>query len=189
MNSSFRYKTDSNVNNYNLLNSRNNNNTYEQIKRGKPNSVESYLNSFKYRYAKKGGLKKLDCYYEKKLFSSFVKLEKLAKQKNISKERITRIIYKKYVLGFFLLSLLPVLSFAFPDIIIWEKYSRKFKITCMIDGRRDTTIKEVLVPIPTTYKTLRYIFLIISFLIVVSFIIYTYIKVMKYKRIKSGILK
>ncbi|VUZ99992.1 Plasmodium exported protein, unknown function [Plasmodium vivax] len=187
INSSFLYKTNRNGNNYKLMNSRNNNNTYEQINRGKINCVESYLNTFKDRYYKKRGLKKLDCYYEKKLFSSFLKVEKLAKQKNISKRII---IYIIYVLPLILSFSLPFLAFAIPESIIHKCYLKKFTFTVTVDGNDQPTItKDGIITTETIDSSLRYIFLIISIPIVVSFIIYTYIKILKYKRIRLGMLK
>ncbi|SCA81716.1 Protein of unknown function, putative [Plasmodium vivax] len=81
MNARIQYKTNDNRQHHKLTSGRDNN-TYENLKREKPNNMESYLNSYKSRYSKKSGLKKLDCYYEKKLFSRMNKIEKIAKEKN-----------------------------------------------------------------------------------------------------------
>ncbi|SCO65234.1 Plasmodium exported protein, unknown function [Plasmodium vivax] len=86
MNTRIQYKNNGNRQHQKLINARDNN-TYEKLKEAKPNNMESYLNSYKSRYSKKSGLKKLDCYYEKKLFSRLDKIERIAKEKNFNKGR------------------------------------------------------------------------------------------------------
>ncbi|KMZ77105.1 hypothetical protein PVIIG_06290, partial [Plasmodium vivax India VII] len=80
-NAKLQYQTDDNRDNHKLVYRRENNNTYEHIKNSTSNNVESYLKLYNKRYSKKKGLKKFDCYYEKKLYNSLNKLEKLAKKK------------------------------------------------------------------------------------------------------------
>ncbi|SCA83681.1 hypothetical protein PVT01_000086700 [Plasmodium vivax] len=80
MNTRIQYKNKDNRQYHKLTNGRDNN-TYEKLKTAKPNNMESYLNSYKSRYSKKSGLKKLDCYYEKKLFSRMDKKKENCKRK------------------------------------------------------------------------------------------------------------
>ncbi|VUZ95549.1 Plasmodium exported protein, unknown function [Plasmodium vivax] len=193
-NAKLQYQTDDNRDNHKLVYRRENNNTYEHIKNSTSNNVESYLKLYNKRYSKKKGLKKFDCYYEKKLYNSLNKLEKLAKKKKTSKSRIISIICGKYGLPLILLSLIPLLVYSFPKIIAGKEHSKEFD-KCVVTTKTDT---------PTQLKTIDhknckfneiedfkfvYIFIFISFFIVLSIIIYTYIKILKYKRIKEGMLK
>ncbi|KMZ95052.1 hypothetical protein PVMG_05579 [Plasmodium vivax Mauritania I] len=197
MNTRIQYNSNKNRH-HQILTNGGDNNTYEILKRGKPNNMESYLNSYKSRYSKKSGLKKLDCYYEKKLFSRIDKIEKIAKQKNLSKSRIKRIIYKKYGILFFLLSLIPLFALAIPVYVIKQHPGSRLKCTYKIKhvpGSSDKCEVEEITHIPQCqydeieFPYLRYIFLFIFIIIVLSLIIYTYIKIMKYSRIKEGMLK
>ncbi|VVA00024.1 Plasmodium exported protein, unknown function [Plasmodium vivax] len=191
INSRFNYETQDYGGNHKLVHKRENNNTYEQLKRAKPNNMEAYLNNFKYRHSKKRGLKKLDCYCEKKLFSSLDKIEKTAKKKNNGKSRIISIICGKYGLPLLLLSLLPLFALQLPDNIIGEKHIKEL---CEKKSNAQPTdnlpfdhTKCTLEPLKDNY--LRYIFIFVTFIIVLFIIMYTYIKINKYKRIKEGMLK
>ncbi|KMZ93244.1 hypothetical protein PVMG_06144 [Plasmodium vivax Mauritania I] len=196
MNTRIQYKTNGNRQHQKLINGRDNN-TYEKLKSAKPNNMESYLNSYKSRYSKKSGLKKLDCYYEKKLFSRIDKIEKIAKEKNFSKSRIKRIMYKKYGIPLFLLSLIPLFALAIPSyhmkIHTGSRLNCNYTFETHEPSSSQCKVKKVThgscqyEEIQVHY--LRYIFLFISIIIVISLIIYTYIKIMKYSRIKSGMLK
>ncbi|KMZ95036.1 hypothetical protein PVMG_06018 [Plasmodium vivax Mauritania I] len=196
MNTRIQYKNNDNRQHQKLINGRDNN-TYEKLKIGKPNNVEAYLNSYKSRSSKKSGLKKLDCYYEKKLFSRIDKIERIAKEKNFSKSRIKKIIYKKFGILFFLLSLTPLFALALPIDVV-KIHAPKLTCTYNYNTAKLQNQKVEIISITHNdkckfdifeYHYLRYIFLFIFIIIVLSLIIYTYIKIMKYSRIKSGMLK
>ncbi|SCA82191.1 Plasmodium exported protein, unknown function, partial [Plasmodium vivax] len=198
MNTRLQYKTNDNRQHQKLINGRDNN-TYEKLKRGKPNNVEAYLNSFKYRHSKKSGLKKLDCYCEKKLFNSFNKIVSLAEEKKFSKKRIKKILYKKYGIPFIIISLLPLLVVILPIVVPdGDHIERKCQITLKKTLQRENKINfgefesishESCNKIPYACTYLNNLFFIALALIIVSFIIYTFIKVNKYQRIRSGMLK
>ncbi|VVA00330.1 Plasmodium exported protein, unknown function [Plasmodium vivax] len=114
-----------NRDNYKLEKGKGSNNTFQQLKKGRSNHVDDYMKSYKNRYSKKRGLKKLDCYYERLLFNSFNKLNKIVKDKNVNVGRFNRFICTKYGLPLILLSLLPLLAFAAPEIIIGKVHSKK----------------------------------------------------------------
>ncbi|VUZ99531.1 Plasmodium exported protein, unknown function [Plasmodium vivax] len=184
-----KHKTSNNVDNHKLLyiNDNNNNNTYDKVKRGIPSHMEAYLRNYHSRYTKEKGIKKLDCYCEKKLFKSLHKISKLAEQKNISKSRIKRIIFTKYGLLLFIISLLPLLALAIP-VDKWKVHSienceaKQNAGSYKIDHGKctDTLIED---------NSYRLVFISISTIIILLFIIYIFIKIMKYNRIKSGMLK
>ncbi|KMZ84796.1 hypothetical protein PVBG_04213, partial [Plasmodium vivax Brazil I] len=104
---------------YKLVNARENNNTYAQIKRESKNHMDVYLKNYHQRYAKKKGLKKLDCYYEKKFFKFIDKMEKQLEHKKIDRKRFKKMLYKLYGIPLFILSLIPLLGFILP-MIFWE---------------------------------------------------------------------
>ncbi|KMZ89631.1 hypothetical protein PVMG_06134 [Plasmodium vivax Mauritania I] len=190
MNAKFQYKTDDNRDNHKLAYRRVNNNTYEQLKNSTSDNVESYLNLYNKRYSKKKGLKKFDCYYEKKLYKSLNKLEKLAKKRDTSKSRIISIICRKYGLPLILLCLIPLLTLAMPKILTWRKYKKRTRVTITFSDNKTMNNQILLRGIrPNIDSSLQYCFLLISFVMVMSVIIYTYIKILKYKRVKAGMLK
>ncbi|VUZ99795.1 Plasmodium exported protein, unknown function [Plasmodium vivax] len=199
MNERFHYKTENNRETHNLVNRRNNN-TYEHLKRSKPNNVDNYLNSFKHRHSKKGRLKKFDSYYEKKLFKSLDKIAKLTEEKDVTRKRIKKILYKKYGLPLIIITLLPLLVFILPSMLTNGNHT-KSKCQLVLKLFRNKKDGPVIrkrfhgfkhgfcrtIPYPFIY--LYYIFFVLFSLLIVSFIVYTYIKVMKFHRIKSGMLK
>ncbi|VUZ93665.1 Plasmodium exported protein, unknown function [Plasmodium vivax] len=198
MNPSFHYKTNDNRETQNLVNRRNNN-TYEHLKRRRPDNVDNYLNSFKYMHSKKGFIKKFDSYYEKKLFKSLDKIAKLADEKDFTRKKIKKLLYKKYGLPFIIICLLPLLVFILPSILTNGDHINS---QCKIDYKLETITgcshkKRTFIGfkhddchrIPYPFIYLNYLFFCLLTLLIVSFIIYTYIKVMKFHRIKSGMLK
>ncbi|KMZ77381.1 hypothetical protein PVIIG_06271 [Plasmodium vivax India VII] len=167
---------------------KNNNNTYEKVKRVRPNHMETYLKSYNSRYTKEKGIKKLDCYCEKKIFKSIYKISKLAEQKNISKSRIKRIIFTKYGLLLFITSLLPLLAFAIPA-DVWKPH---LELKCKAENGTVDPYKVVHAECKYTEivdNSYRFIYIFTSTIIVLLLIIYIYIKIKKYMRIKSGMLK
>ncbi|VUZ99824.1 Plasmodium exported protein, unknown function [Plasmodium vivax] len=181
-------KANGNVYKYKLSNGSESNNIYGHLKQDKLNHVDTYLKNYKSRYAKKKGLKKFDCYYEKKLFSTINKLEKHMEKNNLSKNRIKGVLFTKYGLPFILLSLLPALLYAVPFREITE--TREIKPTNGYTVQKNGTPYSGLRTKITTYDaTLHCILLYISITIILSLAIYTYIKIMKYRRIKAGMLK
>ncbi|SCA83801.1 Plasmodium exported protein, unknown function, partial [Plasmodium vivax] len=195
--SRFHYETSNNEGNHRLVNKRDNN-TYEQLKRAKPNNMEAYLNSFKYRHSKKKGLKKLDCYYEKKLFSSLDKIEKLAKHKNFNHRQIKKMLFKKYGFALIILCLMPLFGLILPIMYYKDTHIRHrcFKIEQEITfnlknfGEKKEKYKAYLHRtcefLPDTYVYLNYLFIFSVIILIVLLIIYAIIKIGKYKRIKAG---
>ncbi|KNA00987.1 hypothetical protein PVNG_03094 [Plasmodium vivax North Korean] len=181
-------KASDSVYKYKLSNGNESSNIYGHLKQDKLNNVDTYLKNYKSRYSKKKGLKKFDCYYEKKLFSTINKLEKHMEKNKLSKNRIKGVLFTKYGLPFILLSLLPALIYALPYLKVTTDYkftpSDSYKIT-----KDSTTVNDIPLKITTEDTTLHCIFLYISITIILSLTIYTYIKILKYKRIKAGMLK
>ncbi|SCA81721.1 Protein of unknown function, putative, partial [Plasmodium vivax] len=126
-------KVSYNRDNFKLVNDKGNNNTFEQLKQSRTNYMDDYLKSYKKRYSKKRGLKKLDCYYERVLFNKFNKIKKLVERKNSSKSKIVSIICSKYGLPLILLSLLPILALKIPELLIKKVHGDDFS-KCKYNG-------------------------------------------------------
>ncbi|KMZ86071.1 hypothetical protein PVMG_06141 [Plasmodium vivax Mauritania I] len=188
----FQYKVSYNSDNYKL--EKGNNNTLDQLKKGSSNHVDDYLKSYKNRYSKKKGLSKLDCYCEKVLFNKFNEIKKLVEHKNYSKNKIVSIICLKYSLPFLLLTFIPLFELAMPKMVLFKVHSEKL-IDChfFYDTKDKREVKSVSHYDCDFYDVkapfLPYVFLIISAAIILSLIIYIYIKFLKYKRINLGMLK
>ncbi|CAG9481963.1 unnamed protein product [Plasmodium vivax] len=188
-------KVSYNRDNYKLENGKSNNNTFQQLKQDRINHVDEYLKCYRNRYSKKFGLKKLDCYYEKVLFGSFNKINKIVEHKKASKSKLISTICTKFGLPLLLLSLLPLLAFVMPKTVIGN-YHGNDESTCRYNYKKGSGEREVESVIHTACKKLDieepyigYIYASISMFISLSLIIYTYIKILKYYRIKAGMLK
>ncbi|KMZ96413.1 hypothetical protein PVNG_06356 [Plasmodium vivax North Korean] len=162
-------KVSYNRDNYKLENGKSNNNTFQQLKQDRINHVDEYLKCYRNRYSKKFGLKKLDCYYEKLLFGSFNKINKIVEHKKA--------------------------TFVMPKTVIGN-YHGNDESTCRYNYKKGSGEREVESVIHTACKKLDieepyigYIYASISMFISLSLIIYTYIKILKYYRIKAGMLK
>ncbi|VUZ98023.1 Plasmodium exported protein, unknown function [Plasmodium vivax] len=186
--SKLQNKVPDNEYNYKAVNLKNNKNTYKNLKPSRSNNVESYLKGYKSRYAKKKGLKKFDCYFEKNFFNSINEIEKMVEKNDISSYRITQTLYKKFGLQFFIITLLPLLALAIPTMEITKTYRLNFSGYTIKKG--NTNIKNnIYTLIKSTDSTIRWVHLCILIFIMLSLIIYMYIKTLKYKRIRSGMLK
>ncbi|KMZ77294.1 hypothetical protein PVIIG_06523 [Plasmodium vivax India VII] len=180
-----------------LRNEKGNNLTYEHLKHDRLNSVDTYLKSYKSRYAKKKGLKGFDCYYEKKLFNSINKIEKMVEHKKLSKKNIKKLLYKKYGIPFILISLIPLLGLIIPILYYSNKHFDGVK-NC-VDVQKKKLSGNQFEPMGKShdncnvlsieYERINNFFFVFLTLAIVSFLIYTYIKFQKYRRIKAGMLK
>ncbi|KMZ89601.1 hypothetical protein PVMG_06185 [Plasmodium vivax Mauritania I] len=187
-------KVSYNRDNYKLDNGKGNNNTFEQLKLGRSNNVYNYLRSYKKRYSKKNGLSKLDCYCEKILLDKIHGLHGVGGKSMHEKESFKKIILKKSGIGLILFSLITSLSFIFPILFGFEDLGNGLLDFCTLSNHKDdSTIESCtkwhkykwensLTYIYLATKVLTYPMIIIMLL----FIFYTLIKVIKYEKLKSG---
>ncbi|VUZ99551.1 Plasmodium exported protein, unknown function [Plasmodium vivax] len=189
MNSRIIYQTHDNRENYKLSYGKKSRNTYEQLKRGRSNRIEAYLKCYNQRYAKKKGLKKWDCYCEKKVFDKIDKIVKYIEQKNINEKNITKVVFKKYGLPLILLSLIPLFGIIIPILTINNDHIvKKCGVQIISKGNkkyyRHRHDNCTLFPIGCVF--LNNIIFSLSVFTIIFLIIYTIIKVAKYERIKAG---
>ncbi|KMZ94944.1 hypothetical protein PVMG_06115 [Plasmodium vivax Mauritania I] len=90
---------------------------YRSLKRNNSNHMYSYRRNFKNTYAKKKGLKKLDCYCEKKIFNNIDKIHKLSKNGNYDNKSFKNIIIKKYGYKIIFSSLFSLLGLIVPILV------------------------------------------------------------------------
>ncbi|CAG9483071.1 unnamed protein product [Plasmodium vivax] len=144
---------------------------YRSLKKNSSNHMYSYRKKFKNTYAKKKGLKKLDCYCERKIFNNIDKIYKLAENGNYDKKTFKNIIIKKYgykiilsTLSLLLGLIIPILALSGEEII-----PKKFK------GSMDIIIPGI-----------NHSFFVIYSTIFILTILYSFIKVVKYEKLKAG---
>ncbi|VUZ99942.1 Plasmodium exported protein, unknown function [Plasmodium vivax] len=121
-NRGLKYNVSHNRDNYKLEKGTRNNITYVQLKQSRSNDLYAYLKSYKNRYSKKSGLKKLDCYFENALFNKVDCIEKISESLQNDKKLFIKKIHNICGIRLILLFLLPILGVIFP-ITIYGLYA------------------------------------------------------------------
>ncbi|CAG9474526.1 unnamed protein product [Plasmodium vivax] len=145
---------------------------YRSLNRKSSNYMYSYRKNFKNTYAKKKGLKKLDCYCENKIFKNIDKIHKLSKNGNYDKKTFKNIIIKKYGYKIIFSTLFSLLGLIVP-ILVWAK------VTVYLPKNLKDSLKELI-------PDLNYAFFIPYCSIFILTILYIFFKVVKYEKLKAG---
>ncbi|CAI7718657.1 Plasmodium exported protein, unknown function [Plasmodium vivax] len=176
-----------------------NKSTYAHVKKKGSNNIDIYMKNYKKRYAKKKGLLKLDCYWEKKLFDQICYMDNLAEKMKNNKKSLKKKIIKKYGYALIIISFIPVILGIWP--MIHNRYFSLLPKICFKNcniGHKDikgTTRKHdeynyIELPITrTTWDILTYLNSVIvwlSIIFVLSLVIYIFLKVIKYERLMRG---
>ncbi|KMZ89358.1 hypothetical protein PVMG_05752 [Plasmodium vivax Mauritania I] len=187
---------DSRINN-NIKYYRDDKRNYEYLEKGL-SDLESYKKGYNSRYAKKKGLAKLDCYYEKKLFDKMDDIHHVAEKMQNRKDVLKKTFLNKYSIRLILFTLIPMLGIIFPILFCGKRGSRLINWTSVPHGQYGPDKK-----CPCT-EPHNYIHLFdgqISFhtsfilnavitailIIIVSFVIFYILKkVIKYEGLKAG---
>ncbi|SCA81738.1 Plasmodium exported protein, unknown function, partial [Plasmodium vivax] len=189
-----QYKASYNRDNYKLEKGKGNNNTFQKLKQGRSNYVDDYLKSYKYRYSKKKGLSKLDCYCEKKVLDKIHGLYGIGEKLMNEKKSFKKFFFKKYGIGFIFFALIPSLGLIHPILFgvdNWWDAIIKFCGTTThnsdetlggCEKRHEYKWKPY---IDYIYPALM-VFTFTMIIIILLFVFYTLIKVVKYERLKSG---
>ncbi|VUZ93669.1 Plasmodium exported protein, unknown function [Plasmodium vivax] len=153
--------------------------TYDNMNNDKPNKLEAYKKSFNYRYAKKKGIDKFDCYCERKIFREFEKIDKILEGIS-NKKKLKRIIFKKYILGIIILCIFSIFGLLIPLLHNIDSD----KPVSGGNGNKYTILECLSIPEPAIYSCL--VFISISGIIIFFSSIYTIGKIIKYKELKNG---
>ncbi|SCA83488.1 Plasmodium exported protein, unknown function [Plasmodium vivax] len=167
---------------------------YGNIKNRDSIKLKLYKTGYKHRHAKKKGLSKLDCYYEKKIFDKIEDIDKLVEKMQNDKKSLKKKLYNKFGIRFILFSLVPFFGLIIP-LVHYGYFVPTFECyaDCSISshkphGTHDNTISPQAPISKTTWKTITianwFIYGVTAF-IVLSIIIYIYIKFIKYQRLKA----
>ncbi|KMZ98995.1 hypothetical protein PVNG_03834 [Plasmodium vivax North Korean] len=167
------------------------NSNYEYLKKGL-NDLDSYKKDYQRRYNQKKGLARLDCYYEKKIFDKIDYIYDLEKRMRNDKKTYKKYIYRKFAIPFIIFALLPFLGLIVPilfggkepknRIVKWTTHTCKYDQEgyCKLGFIHFT--KEQIKAIDSLNWIISYTLLMIVILVV----IYTFIKLLKYEKLKAG---
>ncbi|VVA00182.1 Plasmodium exported protein, unknown function [Plasmodium vivax] len=177
-----------------------NTSTYSHVKKKESNNIDIYMKNYKDRYTQKKGLSKLDCYCEKKLFDKICYIDNLREKMKSNKKSLKKKIIKKYGYALIIISLVPVILGIFPLLhnrlysllpkFCLEKCGLKHKDKIKDIQGNEKFHYNVLLPISkTTWYALNYLnsfILWLSIFFVLSLVIYIFLKLIKYERLRRG---
>ncbi|SCA83382.1 Plasmodium exported protein, unknown function [Plasmodium vivax] len=191
-----RNKLSDDVNNMNLKYRNNNITTYDKLNKKKLSDLDAYKKGYKNRYYKKKGLAKLDCYYENKIFNKIDEIYKLSRSMQNDEKNFKKKIYNIFGYRLILLAIFPIFGVILPAL-----FSEKGPLFyyCPSDCGADTTEKHahaeyekefIKGSLSSTQRnlivSLHALIFFTILIIVLTVIIYTLVKVVKYERLKAG---
>ncbi|SCA82206.1 Plasmodium exported protein, unknown function [Plasmodium vivax] len=182
--------------NKNIKNGAEKKSTYSQVKGKSLNKLDAYKQGYKHRYSRKKGLAKFECYCEKKVFDKIEYINCLGEGKKGGKKSVTKTILNKYTIRFFLFSLLPFLGLLIPKLCDDDgPVKNVFKVilgdcTEPKDSPQEKECKYDYFHIPHNASMailcLNYIISYAFLAVSITLIIYTFIKIIKYEKLKAG---
>ncbi|KMZ89613.1 hypothetical protein PVMG_06070 [Plasmodium vivax Mauritania I] len=155
--------------------------THTKLKQGTSNNLEAYKKELKRDYSKKNRLKKLDYYFEEKIFNGIEKFDKVADNMNCRKRNFFKIIFRKYFLCLIFFCCFVGLGIIIPTLnninsgITNDENNKKYSILAYIASKLGT---ECIWLYHVLFFTLN--------LVIILVIIYTIKKIIKYDVIKAG---
>ncbi|SCA60321.1 Plasmodium exported protein, unknown function [Plasmodium vivax] len=154
------------------------------------NDLDNYMKGYNKRYSKKKGLAKLDCYCEKKVFDQIDYINKLAEQMQNNKKSYKKKIFSKFVFKFILFAFSPLLGLVFPILFMGENRNDPIIKWCKTIHNSDECDLSPVVHAPEAVGyAVTYMNYVISYLLlttVIFVIIYAFIKLIKYEKLKAG---
>ncbi|KMZ77267.1 hypothetical protein PVIIG_06160 [Plasmodium vivax India VII] len=170
--------------------------TYGNLKKRKRINLYDHKKGYKRRYSQKKGLSKLDCYCEKILFDKFDYLHNIAEKRKNRRTSFMEKILNRYGYRLILFSLLPIVGLIFPVLFCnKEEKPTYLALFCAHENHTEDKYKDCkATPLSKSIfphiNVINYLNLIIFYFIIpmiyLSVIIYGFIKVVKYERLKSG---
>ncbi|KMZ88655.1 hypothetical protein PVBG_06017, partial [Plasmodium vivax Brazil I] len=152
--------------------------------------------NYNHRYTKKKGLKKLDCYWENKIFDKIEKVNVISERIQNRKKSFIKRIINKYTIFLFLFALLPALGGIIPELFGQEKAKdRVWKIffgTCTNkkNNNSDECKHDYYHVSADAGKAMFYMNTIITsmlFIVITLMIVYISVKYIKYILLKHGL--
>ncbi|GAW83974.1 variable surface protein [Plasmodium gonderi] len=154
--------------------------TYEKIKTELLYGLNTYMRSYRYRYANRRGLGKLECSFEKKIFDIIRKIDKSRKcnNKNLKDTR-----HLKYGFGLVTACLIPFLGIILL-VLDMIKSTTKDIINKGLQGNDPylSILNSLGIPVEVYYIYIAFI-LILSYIILALFI-YIIVKIVKYEKLE-----
>ncbi|SCA83772.1 Plasmodium exported protein, unknown function, partial [Plasmodium vivax] len=169
---------------------------YAQLKKKGLNDLDLYQKLYKHRYSKRNVLGKLECYCEKSIFDKIGYIENLAEKMQNNKKSFIKKVLGKYGVGILLFSLFPITGILFP--ILFGSIDKNDKTAIISfcthsDSEQSTNYcsstmitRETAKLLEGIIPTIKNIFYYVLPTIVILFTIYTFVKVLKYERLRSG---
>ncbi|KMZ77145.1 hypothetical protein PVIIG_06182 [Plasmodium vivax India VII] len=167
-----------------------------QLKKKGLNDLDLYQKLYKHRYSKRNVLGKLECYCEKSIFDKIGYIENLAEKMQNNKKSFIKKVLGKYGVGILLFSLFPITGILFP--ILFGSIDKNDKTAIISfcthsDSEQSTNdcsstmiTRETAKLLEGIIPTIKNIFYYVLPTIVILFTIYTFVKVLKYERLRSG---
>ncbi|KMZ77124.1 hypothetical protein PVIIG_06546 [Plasmodium vivax India VII] len=179
--------------------------TKSRIRKDCLNNFDAYMQDYKYRYAKKKGIAKLDCYYENKVLKKINNIFEITDNMNNKKKYYNKKIYNKYIMRLILFGLIPLLGTIIP--LLFGEHSPLKDMMCFSNCLSDHNESPRAVQADKAAKAhqdkniylssihkdtfgiieiVNKVFLYLSLFIVILILLYVLLKIIKYARIKSG---
>ncbi|KMZ94664.1 hypothetical protein PVMG_02553 [Plasmodium vivax Mauritania I] len=172
---------------------------YTQLKKKGLNNLDLYKKLYKHRYSKKNVLGKFDCYCEKKIFDKFDYINELKEKLRHDKKSFNKNLNKIFDIPLILFGLFPLIGFIIPLLKI-----KNYEIIqgCFSDCKDKKHYEGEDVSKPhlndksnklsiseSAWNTITYVdlaFTCIAVVIVVCVVLYIFLKMLKYKKLKAG---
>ncbi|KMZ96639.1 hypothetical protein PVNG_06300 [Plasmodium vivax North Korean] len=150
---------------------------YKKLQKRCSNDLKIYKQQFKRKYKKRKGLKRIDCYCEKKIFDMIDILGEQQIGTNSYNIKLNKSIVKQIGIRIIVICLIPLIGIILP---ILDKIVGKTESA----GKTQSILLEYKIPKPV-YIIYGIFFIILTYIILFS-IIYTMTKVVKYHRLEAG---
>ncbi|VUZ95047.1 Plasmodium exported protein, unknown function [Plasmodium vivax] len=168
--------------------------SYVQLSKKGKTGLDVYMNEYKRRYRKKKGLSKLECYCEKKVLDKLHGLYAAGEKLKNEKKSLKNFFLKKYGIGLILFALMPAVSLIYYILFgagSWWDAIIKFCGTAShisdetLSGCQNRHEYKWKPYIDYIHPALM-VFTFTMIIIILLFVFYTLIKVVKYEKLKSG---
>ncbi|SCA83745.1 Protein of unknown function, putative, partial [Plasmodium vivax] len=165
---------------------------YEKLSKRNSNNIGDLNRNYRNKFVKKRGLAKLDNYFEKKMFEKIDNIYDLSKKMKNDKRSYKKKILNKYGYKLILFCLLPILGLILPIILGANPFG-----ICLIEfckhtshsGVNESCTKYMIGDKQSILECSLYINAVYTYImtiIVICFVLYALIKIIKYEMIKSN---